>query len=122
MQTRHQTMRRCLASALAAIAIMAIASVTMPAAAASDREPERLAQEKTSVVHAADDVAPRRMSASVNREPMVTPKEWAGTLREALLESPRLELLAVVFAMLFVTVGGLLAIYYVDRKNAWHNQ
>jgi hypothetical protein len=122
MQTRHQTMRRCLASALAAIAIMAIASVTMPAAAASDREPGRLAQEKTSVVHAADDIAPRRMSASVNREPMVTLEDGAGTLREALLGSPRLELFAVVFAMLFVTVGGLLAIYYVDRKNARHDQ
>jgi hypothetical protein len=110
---------RCLASALAAIAIMTTA---MPAAAVFDQGSERLAQEKISVVQAADNILPRPMSASVNRDRMITRKDMAAKVREALPESPRLEFLALVYGMLFVTVGGLLAIYFVDRKNARHNQ
>jgi|SRR5579864_2668973 hypothetical protein len=118
MQTRHHTKRR-LASALAAIAIMATA---MPAAAVFDQGSARLAQEKISVVQAADNIVPRPMSASVNRDPMINHEDMAATLREALPESPRLEFFALVFGMLFVPVGGLLAIYFVDRKNVRHNQ
>jgi hypothetical protein len=113
-------MRR-LALALGAIALLAIAGATMPAAAVVDQRPDRLAQKKTTVVQVADDIALRPMPASVNRDPMVPRQDLAATLREALPESPRLELLALVYGMLLVTVGGLLAIYFADRKNARRN-
>jgi len=117
MQIRVQAMRR-LALALGAIALLAIVGATAPAAAGSDQEPERLAQDRTTVVLAPDDIALRPRSASENDDPMVPGKDLAARLREALPESPRLEFLEFVFGMLLVTVGGLLAIYVAARKNA----
>lgn len=122
MHISHHTMRG-LASALAAITIMASAGEIMSGGAVVfDQGPERQAQEKTSVVLAADNVAPRPASASVNRDPIIARKDTAATLREALPESPRLEFFALMFGMLFITVAGLLAIYLVDHRNPRHDK
>ena len=52
---------------------------------------------------------------------MLIRKDVAVRLREALPESLRPEFLTLLFGMVFVTVAGLLAIYFADRKDAQQN-
>src|SRR5271169_188208 len=114
-------MRRGLASAFAAVALLAIVGSNVTAA--GDREIERMAQEGPGVMHAADDRATGSALASVNRNSTFAPDKAVSTLKGEDPESLRLELIGCLFTMLIVTVGALLGICCFDhrtvQREAW---
>src|SRR5271157_254932 len=114
-------MKRCFATAFAAIAFLATVGWNMTAAG-SDHQPEPVAVEKTRVMDIADGDVTSVVSASANRDSIFARKEVASILKQDDPESLRLGLLACVLIMLIAPVGALLVICYVDhlttRRNA----
>ena len=114
-------MKRGLATALTAVALLAIVGSNM--ITAGDREPEQVPQERAGVIHAADNSARGSASAIANRNLSSAANDAASALKAEDAQSLRLELIACLLTMLIVTAGALLGICYFGhrtvRRQAW---